>query len=763
MTSPDVGLPHTSSSSSKIAEAPLPVRKSRKQVSRACDLCRARRIKCDNGQPCNACRHRDVQCSYKGDDEPRTLPMALRDIDKLKSRVKELEAELSRYKSSHPQGAVSSMLTPDGSSSDSLGTGIHGQISRGDSSSQISSPFAPSSVQRRPQWEGIHVATPRSDQPSYYGPASSFYFVRRIGGYLSKSLEQECTELSLQPRSVITNNRFDLGNDMSTNGDTSQGPTKPIAGSGNQALNRNQEESLLRLFWEGYHCLLPVVDEVDFRKHYASLWDPSRRHNNTRKHSALVDIILALCLQYGYAFVPRSASEGSLDDATLAGRWYFCRSQWLLTADLESPSITTVQCYIFMVAYLCCASFQNMCHILVAQAVRTAQVIGLHIEPPLYMPNGERELHKRIWWVLWTMDAKTSTKFGRPLVVDQAQATVTMPLDDLEAASYNGATLGSYETEVTWLTYTIQAQKLYLTMVDINELLFFKCGEVISENDLLCIYYDPQALEACARLLAAKLPAMRSWADKVPLGLKTRRRGGGGAYSTDRCPLDIDALAPTWLQRQSVCLELLYHTLMINLTRIFITFWSHPATYTPLTERHATICVDHAVSFTLIMHQVVTESDLLSGWSEFFSQQWNAAITIVGFILACPIHPATPRARQALDKAVATFELFGANFAVSADAASIIKDLVSKADAIAGRLSSGITSQVGPDENVLTTLPASTTSDDDLAWLDPSRQDDLGQFNQLMDWALSVDSYNSFEGFFDGSNSVDPWAFGQLQ
>lgn len=56
----------------------LPSRPTRKQVSRACDWCRARRIKCDNGRPCRACRARDVECTHKGTDEPRTLPQAMK-------------------------------------------------------------------------------------------------------------------------------------------------------------------------------------------------------------------------------------------------------------------------------------------------------------------------------------------------------------------------------------------------------------------------------------------------------------------------------------------------------------------------------------------------------------------------------------------------------------------------------------------------------------------------------------------------------------
>lgn len=641
---------------------------------------------------------------------------------------------------------------------------------------------------RKPQWEGIHVATSRSDQTSYYGPASAFYFVSRIGAFLARALQQPCEGRSMQPkgadRTVI------LGNGHEQD-DEREGMAMRAAGgySHNPSMNRTQEEYFLSLWWEGYHCFQPIVDETELRRHYASLWEPGRPN---RRQSALVDIILALCLQYGYTFIPRDANrssdrDASFDDATIAGRWYYRRSQALLTADLESPSITTVQCYVFTVTYLCCASFQNMCHVVIAQAVRVAHIIGLHLEPPASLPKGERELRKRIWWALWTLDSKTSAKLGRPFIIDASQTTVTWPSDDFETASYNGATLGFYSPTVTWLTYSLQNQKLVHAMADVHTALYSKCGEVMAARGLSSLYKDPSALECCAELLATKMPAMRAFVDQVPAAMKTRRRGGGEPFSNDRSALEIESLAPMWLQRQRVCLELSYTAAMTNLTRPFITFYSNSSTYSPIAERHAAASVNYAISHTHIMHQLVTETDLMGGWSEYFLWQWNAAITICGFILAYPIHPSTPSARRALDKAIAIFDKYGADFAVSASAGAITRDLVAKADLLAGRLrneiTSGSTSGTEPSPIPGSSMPSlysgsiggvstnpsdnisnpTSAGEDSLAWLDPSQQDDPTYFSEFMDWALSVDSFNSFERFFDASNPADPWAFAQRQ
>jgi hypothetical protein len=594
--------------------------------------------------------------------------------------------------------------------------------------------------------------------------------------YLGKSLQQPCLDRSIQPRGVSRTVAITSGAEAS---DLDGGADQAgVQGAPGASMNRTQEEYFLSLFWESYHCFMPIIDEAEFRRHYHSLWEPARTY---RKPSPLVDIVLALCLQYGYTFMPRDEAdtperEQAYEDATIAGRWYYRRCLSLLAADLESPCLTTLQCYIFSATYLCCASFQNMSHVTMAQALRTAHLLGLHLEPPQDMPLADKELRKRIWLVINQMEAKMSTKLGRPNILDSSTSTVTLPSDSLEVATLNGATLGSYGG-VTWLTYSLNLATLVQTTSVIYNALYDKCGEVMKQKGLNSLYMDPQALEACAGTLASSLPAMRAWLDQVPAGLRTRRRDGGDPYSVDRSPVDIDPLAPTWLLRQRLSLELLYHTMVSNLCRPFIAFYSNSTTYTPMAERHATTCVNHAIAHTLLMHQVVTETDIMNGWSEFFIWQWNAALTMVGFSLAYPIHPATPNARKALDKALAIFDLFGANFAVAASASSITRDLMAKSQLLGNRLRSGIVSAPSGTDSASSVASGPLTADsiggglsggnsgqDSLGWLDPSQQEDPTNFSEFMDWALSVDSFNSFERFFDPSSGpANPWTMGQGQ
>jgi hypothetical protein len=499
--------------------------------------------------------------------------------------------------------------------------------------------------------------------------------------------------------------------------------------------------------------MLPIVSESDFRTHYDSLWVTG---NTRRKPSALVDIILAVCLQYGYSFLPRTAqSTGNEQESTMAGRRFYKRCQALLVADLETPSLVTVQCQIFSVVYLCCASFQNMAHILLATLTRTAQIMGLHLEPSMELPETERELRKRIWWTIATIEMKTHMKLGRPTLIDLNEVTVTYPKSDIETATMSETQLGSFGQDVTWLSYSSYLSKLVHTTAAIYSSAWETYGSILSEKDLRAPYQSPQVLELCATKLTEMMAPMKNWTRDVPEGLQLQRRDGGSSFTTACLPIDFDAFAPNWLQKNRIVLELTYHTMVSNLHRPFITFSSsssYSSAYTPTASRHATAAVQHAMAHTHIMHHAVSETDLMNGWSEFFLWQWNATITIIGFILANPVHPSTPNARKTVDKCISICDMYGANFAVAQSAASIARDLIDRADALTSRIRNDITGDSGEDgdgeqiEAIMSQGGESATFEDPGSWAD------------FMDWALTVDTFNSFESFYGTSGrDVDNW------
>jgi hypothetical protein len=65
---------------------------------------------------------------------------------------------------------------------------------------------------------------------------------------------------------------------------------------------KRQEEGFLNLFWQTYHCLMPIVCEEDLKSEFESLWS-GLPNGGFRRPSPLIDIVLALCIQFGRCFI----------------------------------------------------------------------------------------------------------------------------------------------------------------------------------------------------------------------------------------------------------------------------------------------------------------------------------------------------------------------------------------------------------------------------------------------------------------------------
>jgi len=587
-----------------------------------------------------------------------------------------------------------------------------------------------------------------------------YYFIGRMVSYLNNKLRQSHSDDQMLPTSA---SRCFASPTAVRDGNQEDNLMSTEVPMMSNYLTKTQEEYFLGLFWQSCHCVYQILDESNFRKHYESLWTGSE---TSRKQSSLVDIVIAICMQYGVGFIPRTdeygeaTAEMDASDATIAGRWFYRRSQALLAEEQESPSLSTLQCHVFSVIYLCNASFQNMAHSSLALAIRTAQILGLQFEPPADISRPHRELRKRIWWTLYALEVKTCMKLGRPWSAAMRHISCSLPADDPELASLSCSNFGSWEG-ITWLSYTLQNLKLVLAVHAIYKEFYDECAEILGDNEWKSLYTNPDSLEACAKFLSKKISPLQAWSQDVPDALKTKRKVSGQPFSTDRSSLDVDLFAPLWLQRQRLVLELLYHNLAMNLYRPFICCSLATNPCNPLAEGHGISCVNHAMAITHIMHQVLTQTDILSGWHEPYLWQWNAAISLIGFTLAYPIAPSTPSARKAISDAITVFERLGNNFAMAASAANVTRDLAAKVDFLIDRFRIGLTP---PDPFLNGNFdPESGGGRESHPILQPRDStfpllEDSGM--ESSNFGFAMDSFNVFEPLSpDGTNMFENWTF----
>ncbi|PLB53349.1 hypothetical protein P170DRAFT_434999 [Aspergillus steynii IBT 23096] len=662
----------------------------RNQVARACDWCRLNRIKCDDQQPCQNCRDRGASCSKAKSTDVHSLPAANREIQRLRDRIKDMQKEHKNALEDARSQVQRATQYPTPSCSTSP---------RGGSPAPDRRPGS-----TRGGWEGIQNPDAQTGNVLYYGPQSASYYGTRMTRYLVESLSQHNMETQLPacvsrvrcpprplPEKAQLNDRSWVDG-VSTRGGWDGG----FLGSEEtvEDLSRPQEEHFIALLWQSFHCVFPIISEKQFADYYDSLWTSP---DLPRQSSALVDSLLAVCMQYGSAFlIGYDESLGNEDgshatSASMAGYAFYRRAQQLSMRELEIPSVMALQSHIYCIIYLYNVSLMNTAHTLLGMAIRVAQTLRLHLKPLNGTSREQQDLHCRIWWSLYQLDSMLSMTLGRSPLLYSADASCDWPGDSEENTRLSGTLLlSSTEEDISWLSFYAQSVRLTSIVRGVQDAFNARCAKILQTSESQDIYETPSMVEELARFLGGEVRAVSKWAQDVPPSLQNRK-GQGEPFSTGRGALIIDPCSPLWLQRQRILLELMYHHFQLTNFRPFVRFPVRPASLTPLGDSHTITCLNHAMAVTNILHQVLTETDLLRGWSPIFHYQWDAALCILGFLIGNPLCPPTPAARKCYQTAVNTLDIMGNQFAAARDSARVVQEIGHRAEMLIEKFRTGLT------------------------------------------------------------------------
>ncbi len=112
-----------------------------------------------------------------------------------------------------------------------------------------------------------------------------------------------------------------------------------------------------------------------------------------------------------------------------------------------STQVAHVQCFILMSSFLCSVNCLPQAWLLIGQAVRAAQDLGLHVRS-LFLPVAsevlralkrssrrliisaiEKETRRKIWWGVYTLDRMLALALGRPIGAEDVDCDVELPID----------------------------------------------------------------------------------------------------------------------------------------------------------------------------------------------------------------------------------------------------------------------------------------------------------------------------------------------
>lgn len=529
------------------------------------------------------------------------------------------------------------------------------------------------------EWEGIQGNRAGT---IYYGPMSSSYFVNRITRYLYQTLDQSSVEAPFQACGTEINHSTPSRQPKQSN-TNSLNENDNIDGTEEaENFTRFQEEYFLDFFWQSFHCVYPIISEPCFRKYYDSLWTHHDSEEwEIRKPSPLVDVLLALCVQYGSSFLNDDDEVGyQAKNPCTAGHPFYRRCQKLLSNKLENLSIMVLQSHVYSIIYLYNLSLLNTAYIHLGVAIQIAHTLRLHLRPFETTPQVEQELQRRIWWTLYCLDSKLSITLGRPPLINTSDISCGFPCDKQSPALLLGTTLMSDHDDISWLSFHNISVELASTVRHVQGAFCKKCSQILNDHGLRDIHDDARITEVLAEFLGNELGAIRDWVRNVPNSLRCSRKGDAQPFSTSLAALNLDSSSPLWLQRQRLLLELFYHHLQISTLRPFLHFPPVASSITPLADGHSIACLNHAMTTTSILNRVFSETDILWGWSPIFQYQWDAVLCTLGFIFANPVHSSIPSARDSLQIAIGTLEILGEHSTAAANAAQVAREVDFRAD-----------------------------------------------------------------------------------
>jgi hypothetical protein len=521
---------------------------------------------------------------------------------------------------------------------------------------------------------------------TYYGESSLSFFLQRMSSFLATLQSQPQLQLDIV-----------MSADDTILLSLADGLTSDF-------LQRSQEDHYLELFWQTHQVSYPIIDEADFRKQYQSLWS-NLPPNTPRRSSAVVDIVLALCIQQGTCFLPKS-DDASPPYNALAGFNYYQRCQALLDEANDTPSTLTVQCYVFSIVYLCEAGLSNKAQVMMGKAVMMAIIMGLNYEPPSDHPEPQRELTRRIWWSLYILDTQLGIEVGRTFITAACQIGCRLPADSPELAKSLSPLNMFFDSGITWLGFQNQTLHFLDTVRSISTAFHTESETVMRAHNTVDFYSNGEIQEECARFLTELMKDLNSWAKELPTGYKMPRRGGE-PLSTDRTPLEIDHDVPLSYQRQRVVLELQYHLHSLILYRPFIRFTRPRDMSTPVCDSKATSSLNHAIALTNMIYQALTSSDILNGLNQVFHWQKNAMFTMVGFVYTYPISHHAAATRKAIETAISVVQMYSATLPEADSVAHIARSLTKRVESII-RGFQGTSS--GPTDSVRTDHASDTSS-----------------------------------------------------
>ncbi|KAG6855066.1 hypothetical protein C0991_005995 [Blastosporella zonata] len=495
-----------------------PVQLQRRRVWRACESCRRKKIKCDGCEPtCSQCSMSGSQCTWLQTKDRAALS---------RHYVQELEARLLHMESLFTQ--IAPVL-------DQIGPATNG-VTPGSSSDPITS----GSEQATPGLVALRAMVPQPHEPSpepstpikseddfseSFGQLAldEYGAMRWIGGSSTMSLIQSFRALTSSPLHRISPMEEDPHapgpsvNKIYFPASVFFGKLQALPGPEQVEFpERDLADKLIAAYFTRFHFLMPVLDKPAFLRQYNTVMDNSKDLNLIRSQVAFLSVVFAVFACAAHIVQDNRLSTGQPTDEGGMGMMYYERALILQYISHANTQIAHVQCFILMSSFLCSINCLPQAWILIGQAVRTGQDLGLHRSPRrLLVTSIEKETRRKVWWGVYTLDRMLALALGRPLGINDSDCDVEQPVevdDDQLAEYFSGATMPQRQPSL--MTGSVALNNLY----EIG-------GRVLRQVYALDIcrdHLEPEKKAELQRTVESLDTELTKWCDDLPAVFKSQ-------------------------------------------------------------------------------------------------------------------------------------------------------------------------------------------------------------------------------------------------
>ncbi|CAG8518968.1 13381_t:CDS:2, partial [Dentiscutata heterogama] len=237
-------------------------------------------------------------------------------------------------------------------------------------------------------------------------------------------------------------------------------------------------DHLLETYFTHIHPLLPIIYKPIFF---------NRLKDRDNPPLLLLNAIYALAARYS----DRPELRKNLQDSQTAGDEFFDRAKALLDNDYDKSHITTIQALIIMALRDIRIDNTTRCWIYIGMAARMAQDLGIHRNnekwQPISLSHEEKEEQKRAFWSCFVVDRIASTHMGRPLGIDEKDVDAAYPSEDED---------DEYELLPFKMTHTTTSSTLLSSPTSTSSSVF---GSPMSSASMIINKESPNAARSVSR------------------------------------------------------------------------------------------------------------------------------------------------------------------------------------------------------------------------------------------------------------------------